>query len=64
MTDTSSSVVRQKPTMEAAIDLRPAFNEQTSTFTKSDTRHVDASYKYVLNNLAMLHAADGRKDHQ
>lgn len=34
----------------------PAFNEQTSTFTNSNTRHVDAAYEYVFNNLAMLNA--------
>ena len=37
----------------------PAFNEQTSTFTKSETRHVDAAYEFVFNNLAMLNAVDG-----
>lgn len=37
-----------------AID--PAFNEQTSTFTTSDTRHVDRAYEYVFNTLAMITA--------
>ncbi len=37
-----------------AID--PAFNEQTSTFTTSDTRHVDKAYEYVFNTLAMITA--------
>ena len=32
----------------------PTFNEQTSTFTTSDTRHVDAAYEYVFNTLAMI----------
>lgn len=32
----------------------PAFNDQTSTFIKSDTRHVDTAYEYVFNSLAML----------
>ena len=36
----------------------PAFDERTSTFTKSDTRHVDAAYEYVFNNLTMLNAVD------
>lgn len=34
----------------------PAFNEQTSTFTTSDTRHVDKAYEYVFNTLAMTKA--------
>ncbi|KAL3816828.1 hypothetical protein ACHAXA_005106 [Cyclostephanos tholiformis] len=41
------------------LQTDPAFNEQTSTFTKSKSRHVDAAYEYVFNNLAMLNAADG-----
>lgn len=40
------------------LENDPAFDEATSTFTKSDTRHVDAAYEYVFNNLAMLDAAD------
>lgn len=32
----------------------PTFNEQTSTFTTSDTRQVDAAYEYVFNTLAMI----------
>ena len=30
------------------------FDENTSTFTTSDTRHVDAAYEYVFNTLAMI----------
>lgn len=33
----------------------PAFNEATSTFTTSDTRHVDKAYEYVFNTLAMTY---------
>lgn len=37
----------------------PSFCEHTSTFTNSNTRHVDAAYEYVFNNLSMmLHDAD------
>ena len=36
----------------------PAFNEETSTFTKSDTRHVDSAYEYIFNTIAMLNAVD------
>lgn len=39
------------------LENDPAFNEYTSTFTKSDTRHVDAAYEYVFNNLAMLNSS-------
>jgi hypothetical protein len=46
------------------LENDPAFNEYTSTFTKSDTRHVDAAYEYVFNNLAMLNSStkDGGKN--
>jgi len=30
------------------------FNEATSTFTTSDTRHVDTAYEFVFNTLAMI----------
>lgn len=33
----------------------PAFNEGTSTFTTSDTRHVDKAYEYIFNTLAMTY---------
>ena len=36
----------------------PAFNENTSTFTTSNTRHVDAAYEFVFVNLAMLNAEE------
>jgi hypothetical protein len=32
----------------------PDFNEQTSAFTTSNTRHVDKAYEYVFNTLAMI----------
>jgi hypothetical protein len=32
----------------------PAFNEATSTFTTSDTRHVDKAYEYAFNTIAMV----------
>jgi len=54
-------IIAQTPLQQAqnwALQNDPAFNEQTSTFTKSDTRHVDAAYEYVFNNIAMLNAAD------
>lgn len=38
------------------LENDPAFQSETSTFTKSSTRHVDAAYEYVFNNLAMLTA--------
>ncbi|KAL7538851.1 hypothetical protein ACHAWF_006230, partial [Thalassiosira exigua] len=41
---------------EWVLENDPAFDGATSTFTKSDTRHVDAAYEYVFNNLAMLDA--------
>ena len=54
-------IISQTPLQQAqnwVLQNDPAFNEQTSTFTKSDTRHVDAAYEYVFNNIAMLNAAD------
>jgi hypothetical protein len=36
----------------------PAFQEETSTFTTSNTRHVDAAYEFVFVNLAMLNAEE------
>jgi hypothetical protein len=32
----------------------PQFDEKTSTFTTSDTRHVDAAFEYCFNTLAMI----------
>ena len=32
------------------------FDEHTSTFTDSNTRHVDAAYEFVFHTLAMLKA--------
>jgi hypothetical protein len=32
----------------------PSFDETTSTFTTSNTHHVDAAYEYVFNTLAMI----------
>ena len=55
-------IVSQSPLSQAqnwVLQNDPAFSEQTSTFTDSDTSHVDAAYEYVFNNLAMLNAADG-----
>jgi len=37
----------------------PFFNMSTSTFTLSDSRHVDAAYEFVFNNIAM-HISMGR----
>mmetsp|Transcript_6769 Transcript_6769/g.10172 ORF Transcript_6769/g.10172 Transcript_6769/m.10172 type:complete len:518 (-) Transcript_6769:633-2186(-) len=46
----------------------PAFNKDTSAFTNSNTRHVDAAYEYVFHNLAMLTATmddtDNEKRHK
>lgn len=42
----------------------PAFNKDTSAFTNSNTRHVDAAYEYVFHNLAMLTAAMGDTDNE
>mmetsp|Transcript_13288 Transcript_13288/g.28834 ORF Transcript_13288/g.28834 Transcript_13288/m.28834 type:complete len:354 (+) Transcript_13288:1252-2313(+) len=39
----------------------PFFNELTSTFTNSNTRHVDAAYEYIFHNLAMLQNDDSTK---
>lgn len=39
----------------------PAFNEKSSTFTKSSTHQVDAAYEYVFNNLAMLNAQEPKR---
>lgn len=39
----------------------PAFNEHTSAFTNSKTRHVDAAYEFVFNNLAMLNTDSSNK---
>ncbi len=36
------------------LENDPAFDVNTSTFTNSDTRHVDAAYEFVFNNFAML----------
>lgn len=30
-----------------------SFNQETSTFTSCDTRHVDKAYEYVFNSIAM-----------
>ena len=54
-------IISQTPFQQAqnwVVHNDPAFHEQTSTFTKSDTRHVDAAYEYVFNNIAMLSAED------
>lgn len=40
----------------------PSFHEETSTFTTSNTRHVDAAYEFVFVNLAMLNAEEGGAD--
>lgn len=32
----------------------PLFDQATSTFTTSDTRHVDKAYEYVFNTIAMI----------
>jgi len=37
----------------------PFFNMSTSTFTLSDSKHVDAAYEFVFNNIAM-HISMGR----
>jgi len=55
-----STITAQTPLSMAqswVLENDPAFNEYTSTFTKSDTRHVDAAYEYVFNNLAMLNSS-------
>lgn len=39
----------------------PAFNEKSSTFTKSSTHQVDAAYEYVFNNLAMMNAQEPKR---
>jgi len=37
----------------------PQFDAGTSVFTNSNTRHVDAAYEYIFNNIAMmLHSSD------
>lgn len=54
-------IVSQTPISQAqdwVLQNDPAFNENTSAFTKSNTRHVDAAYEYIFHNLAMLNAAD------
>ncbi|KAL7528862.1 hypothetical protein ACHAXR_002676 [Thalassiosira sp. AJA248-18] len=53
-------IISQTPLSQAqnwVLANDPAFNEDTSTFTNSNTRHVDAAYEYVFNNIAMLNAA-------
>lgn len=40
----------------------PSFHEETSTFTTSNTRHVDAAYEFVFVNLAMLNTEEGGAD--
>jgi len=42
----------------------PAFNKDTSAFTNSNTRHVDAAYEYVFHNLAMLTATMDDTDNE
>jgi len=37
----------------------PFFNISTSTFTHLDSKHVDAAYEFVFNNIAM-HVSMGR----
>lgn len=57
----NKQIIAQTPLSRAqnwVLDNDPAFNELTSTFTNSNTRHVDAAYEYVFNNLAMLIASD------
>lgn len=43
------------------LDNDPAFNQESSTFTKSNTHHVDAAYEYVFNNLAMINAQEPKR---
>jgi len=43
------------------LENDPAFNQESSTFTKSNTHHVDAAYEYVFNNLAMLNAQEPKR---
>jgi len=55
----NKQIISQTPLSMAqnwVLQNDPAFNEKTSTFTNSNTRHVDAAYEYVFNNLAMLNA--------
>lgn len=53
----NTQITSQTPLRRAqdwVLQNDPAFNENTSTFTNSITRHVDAAYEYVFHNLAML----------
>lgn len=55
----TKQIISQSPFSMAqnwVLQNDPAFNENTSTFTTSNTRHVDAAYEFVFVNLAMLNA--------
>jgi hypothetical protein len=43
------------------LENDPAFKQESSTFTKSNTHHVDAAYEYVFNNLAMVNAQEPKR---
>mmetsp|Transcript_1437 Transcript_1437/g.2331 ORF Transcript_1437/g.2331 Transcript_1437/m.2331 type:complete len:148 (+) Transcript_1437:1253-1696(+) len=55
----NKEIISQTPLSMAqnwVLQNDPAFNEHSSTFTNSNTRHVDAAYEYIFHNLAMLNA--------
>ena len=63
----NNHVVSQTPLSVAqnwVLENDPAFSEDTSTFTNSNSRHVDAAYEYIFNNLAMLGASANNKPGQ
>ena len=61
----NKQIISQTPLSMAqnwVLQNDPAFQEETSTFTTSNTRHVDAAYEYVFVNLAMLNAEEEDAD--